>query len=152
MKQNENGRIEYAIAESFTASDGVEVLCEEDNRKSINCEGCYFIDKGTDCPLCTKHMRSDKKNVIYKVLYDPSKSEPKTYFEVGEEFQMGLVRLRCVDNVHCVDNVGFYRCKGCVFDVSDMDCPLDYTGACNFTGRPDRKNVIFVEVGKEEQS
>lgn len=141
MKRNGWGRIEYAIAESFTASDGVEVLCEEDNRKSINCEGCYFIDKGADCPLCTKQMRSDKKNVLFKVLYDPSKSEPKTYFEVGEEFQMGLVRLRCVE-----DDGGHF-CAKCAFG---MDCKTKFIGSCAFTERPDGKNVYFVEVGKEE--
>lgn len=145
MKRNGCGQIDCPIAESFTTSDGVEVICVDDSREKLNCEGCFFINKGMgDCPACISKNRSDGKNVLFKVLYNPSKSEPKTYFEVGEEFQMGLARLRCMDNV------GSYRCKGCVFDVSDIDCPLDYTGACNFTGRPDRKNVIFVEVGKEE--
>lgn len=147
MKEREDGRIEYAVAESFTTSDGVEVICVEDNRGSINCEGCYFNDKGTNCPLCTKHMRSDGKNVIYKVLHDPSKSEPKTHFEVNEEFQMGIKRFRCIEY-----NVSNDLCHGCAFYDNNIRAIRDYLGYCDAADRPDHKNVIFIEVGKEEQS
>lgn len=146
MKEKEK---EYSVGQVFRTADGIDVICvEDDNDDDMNsCGLCFFAIIRSRCPMCSSCLRSDGKNVIFKALVEPSKlkeEEPKTYFEVGEEFQMGLARLRCMDNV------GSYRCKGCVFDVSDIDCPLDYTGACNFTGRPDRKNVIFVEVGKEE--
>lgn len=147
MEIKENGRIEYAVAESFTASDGVEVLCEEDNRRYINCEGCYFIGKETICPLCTKNMRSDKKNVIYKVLYDPSKSEPKTYFEVGEEFQMGLVRLRCEEEEENEEAVRADElCLNCFFRNIHCDSVRGCIGNCFGEDRPDGKDVVFVEL------
>lgn len=142
MERNGFGQIDCPIAESFTTRDGVEVICVEDIREKLNCEGCFFIGKDMgDCPACISRNRSDGKNVIFKVLYDPFKSEPKTYFEVDEEFQMGLKRFRCIEN-----NVSSDLCHGCAFYDNNIRAIRDYLGYCCAADRPDHKNVIFVEL------
>lgn len=75
------------------------------------------------------------------------KQEKKTYYEVGEEFQAGLVRLKCVESEN-----GRNVCNGCFFRDNE-DCTYITTniiGECVSSGR-DGKDVIFVPV-KENDS
>lgn len=64
----------------------------------------------------------------------------KTEFEVGEVFQCGLMKLKCVEGKRCTD---------CFFDKFDDikhgDC-LDIIGACWDEDRKDGKEVIFVKA------
>lgn len=69
------------------------------------------------------------------------KQENKTYYKIGEEFQVGLVRLKCVES----NKNG--SCNGCFFE-DNIDCTLlttKMTGACN-SSRPDGKDVVFATV------
>lgn len=91
--------------------------------ESEKCEGCEFYSIGKPCPSnicpCSPHERSDNKGVIF-VKYDEKSSElirkhyaissinegeqkkqKKSYFEVGEDFSYGLVRLRCEEHKLC---------------------------------------------------
>lgn len=68
----------------------------------------------------------------------------KTEFKIGEEFQCGLVRLKCIEAK--ISN----SCIGCFFgDV--YECDDEVSGNCGFNEirskiRSDKKNVIFVKV------
>lgn len=70
----------------------------------------------------------------------------KTEFEVGEVFQCGLIKLKCVEQgaPHVV-----YPCKGCVFKFFDEDSCSFIIGECSKDIREDKKDVIFV---KEEDN
>lgn len=66
----------------------------------------------------------------------------KTEFEVGEVFQCGLIKLKCVDNP---DKRNSNPCVKCYF--ANMDCgdAREVTGDCESTMRVDGENVIFVK-------
>lgn len=132
--------------------------------ESDKCGGCEFYSKGRPCPYnicpCASHERSDNKDIIF-VKYDEKSSElirkhyaissinksgqkkqKKTYFEIGEEFSYGLVRLRCEE-----DNAPL--CQGCYFENwGKAYCHVNYgtVGDCSGRYRPDKKSVIFKKV------
>lgn len=65
----------------------------------------------------------------------------KKEFKVGEEFQCGLVKLKCTKS-------GF-SCDGCYFLGSSWDCRVInrlITGTCIKPEREDKTDVIFVKV------
>lgn len=65
----------------------------------------------------------------------------KSEFAVGEEFQFGRLRLRCVREQE-------EPCYGCYFADIDKNC-LDFSdllGYCSVLNRTDKTDVIFVEV------
>lgn len=134
--------------------------------ESDKCRGCEFyssgyahILEGKPCPCkicpCSPHERSDNKGVIF-VKYDEKSSElirkhyaissinesgqkkqKKTYFEIGEEFSYGLVRLRCEEDKGPL-------CKGCYFENSGKaSCYAAYeaVGNCSGGARPDKKQL-----------
>jgi len=59
----------------------------------------------------------------------------KKYFEIGEEFQFGFKRLKCVE---CLG------CKGCALDDLEINC-VPFIGCCS-SFRNDKTSVIFIEV------
>lgn len=64
----------------------------------------------------------------------------KTEFKIGEVFQCGLVKLRCVKATNL--------CDGCVFyfyneDPLKKDCSYIALGNCVSCYRKDKTNVIF---------
>lgn len=66
----------------------------------------------------------------------------KKEFKVGEEFQLGLKRLKCVE-----DNES---CDGCFFDNNfPLRCRISIIGHCTKMHRMDRTSVIFIEVKDE---
>lgn len=65
----------------------------------------------------------------------------KTEFKIGEVFQCGLVKLRCVKATNL--------CDGCVFyngDPLTKDCSYIALGNCGSCYRKDKTNVIFKKV------
>lgn len=67
-------------------------------------------------------------------------------YKVGEVFQFGKKKLKCVEDT------GDNSCDGCIFfDVSDAckDLP-QFIGECHYLNRSDRNSVIFIEVKEEE--
>lgn len=137
--------------------------------ESDKCRGCEFyssgyayILEGAPCPCkicpCSPHERSDNKGVIF-VKYDEKSSElirkhyaissineggqkkqKKSYFEVGEDFSYGLVRLRCEEHK---------LCQGCFFENrGEVSCfaASKSVGNCSGGCRPDKKTVIFKKV------
>lgn len=68
----------------------------------------------------------------------------KKEFKVGEVFQCGLIKLKCVER-----KFGASRCNGCFFDEKDFICVCknvkDITGECGGK-REDETDVIFVKV------
>lgn len=65
----------------------------------------------------------------------------KKEFEVGEVFQCGLVKLKCVES-------GTYNCDGCFLDdccETDIQC-VNIVGLCGSINREDKTDVIFVSV------
>ena len=148
----EEKKKEYPVGQVFKTYDGIDVICvEDDNDDDMNsCGSCIFVNGRAECPLCSSCLRSDRKNVIFKALVEPSKlkeEEPKTYFEVGEEFQMGLVRLRCEEEE---ENEGVVRadelCLKCFFRNIHCDSVRGCIGNCFGEDRPDGKDVVFVEL------
>ena len=68
----------------------------------------------------------------------------KKEFSIREEFDCGLVRLRCEESGN--------SCTGCYFDDSVDYCPESMIGLCTKYARTDSKDVIFVEVkGNDEE-
>ena len=70
------------------------------------------------------------------------RSKRKTYFEIGEDFSYGLVRLRCEE-----DNAPL--CQGCYFENwGKASCHVNCgtVGNCSGRYRPDKKSVIFKKV------
>lgn len=62
-------------------------------------------------------------------------------YKVGEVFQFGKKKLKCVDVLH-------NNCTGCFLYGFD-DC-VSCIGECSWAQRSDRKNVVFIEVTEEE--
>lgn len=60
-------------------------------------------------------------------------------YAIGEEFQFGLKRLRCVKEEGM-------PCKGCYFDDKNCAKVAEEIGACHNLYRTDITDVIFVEV------
>ncbi|WP_065218430.1 MULTISPECIES: hypothetical protein [Butyricimonas] len=62
-------------------------------------------------------------------------------YKVGEVFQFGRIKLRCVE-------VSGGNCNGCY--LRDLiDCG-SCVGECFWAKRSDHKNVVFVEVTEED--
>lgn len=61
----------------------------------------------------------------------------KKELKVGEIFQCGLVKLKCVK--------GKCFCEGCYFYEQNKNCPKD-CGNCSALSRKDGIGVIFVKV------
>lgn len=62
-------------------------------------------------------------------------------YKIGEVFQFGKIKLKCVEVSH-------NHCSSCfLYDFSDCGSCV---GECFFTKRSDRKNVIFIEVKEED--
>lgn len=68
----------------------------------------------------------------------------KKEFAIGEEFQMGLVKLKCVK----ASVKGHDHCNGCYMFENCLDCHdmREFMGSCYGDFRLDRTDVIFVEV------
>lgn len=64
-------------------------------------------------------------------------------YKIGEVFQFGMKKLKCVSG----------SCNNCVMrHVDSIGCDVmsDYLGNCKANDRSDNKNVIFVEVKEED--
>ena len=72
----------------------------------------------------------------------------KTEYQVGEIFQCGLVKLKCVKSEN-----EFNPCEGCVFN-SHIGCVgiIGMFGGCSIFNREDETNVIFVKVEEKHES
>lgn len=84
-----------------------------------------------------------------KVNNSETESKPfdskKTEFKIGEEFQFGLIKLKCIKEPGN-DN----PCQGCYFNNNFGSlCHLDVAGNCCKLDRTDKTGVIFVEVNEE---
>lgn len=64
----------------------------------------------------------------------------KTEYQVGEIFQCGLVKLKCVKSEN-----EFNPCEGCVGIIGMF-------GGCSIFNREDETNVIFVKVEENHES
>lgn len=64
---------------------------------------------------------------------------PKKEFKIGEVFQCGLVKLKCVEAKR------EKYCTGCFFEANE-DCASRIVGNCSFSCREDNTDVIFVKV------
>ncbi len=62
-------------------------------------------------------------------------------YKVGEVFQFGRKKLKCVETNR-------FDCIGCTL-IEDDEC-RSFVGRCEDIRRSDRKNVIFIEVKEEE--
>lgn len=65
----------------------------------------------------------------------------KKEFKVGDVFQCGLVKLKCVESVP-------YNCDGCFLSdccESDIQC-VNIVGLCGSFKREDKSDVIFVKL------
>ena len=136
--------------------------------ESNKCRGCEFHISGyasKPCPSnicpCSSYERSDNKGVIFVKCDEKSselirkhcaissineggqKKQKKSYFEIGEEFSYGLVRLRCEEDKGSL-------CKGCYFKnggkSSCHNATYEEIGNCSGGARPDKKSVIFKKV------
>lgn len=67
----------------------------------------------------------------------------KREFEIGEVFDVGLIKLKCVE----VDIKNENPCEGCVFTKKFHVCGIinDMIGPCASVNREDKKNVVFIE-------
>ena len=68
------------------------------------------------------------------------KINKKNQFQIGETFQFGLIRLKCVTS----EKENF--CVGCFF--CDINCHEKYTeviGLCGKRKRDDKTDVVFVK-------
>lgn len=65
----------------------------------------------------------------------------KKEFKIGEVFQCGLVKLKCV-----IYEEDTFPCDGCYFDNGDISCSDVNVGSCCSLNRTDGINVIFVKV------
>lgn len=62
----------------------------------------------------------------------------KKKFKVGEVFDAGLVRLKCVEGD---------TCDRCIFkDYDSCSCIDIIVGPCGHVDRQDNKNVIFIKA------
>lgn len=64
---------------------------------------------------------------------------PKKEFDIGEEFQLGLVRLKCVSDHGCEDCY-FNSIDYCYFVLKDI------IGCCNCSDREDKTDVAFIKI------
>lgn len=72
----------------------------------------------------------------------------KKEFAIGEVFQMGLIKMMCIEDKEVADGK---PCKGCIFQKIPTCADLMVaTGSCQRVGRSDKKDVIFVEVKDDE--
>lgn len=73
----------------------------------------------------------------------------KKEFEVGETFQCGIVKLKCI--IEPINRSE--RCDGCFFDDNGdcIDRFNNIVGECSHTNRKDKTNVIFVKVEDIEE-
>lgn len=62
----------------------------------------------------------------------------KKEFKIGEEFQCGLIRLKCAKS-----NEG---CRDCFFAILDCTDMIYMLGECKADKREDKTDVNFVEV------
>lgn len=62
-------------------------------------------------------------------------------YKVGEVFQFGKIKLKCVEVAHP-------DCVGCILALTSP-CH-EFVGECAPHERQDKKNVIFIEVKEEE--
>lgn len=71
----------------------------------------------------------------------------KKEFNIGEEFDFGLIRVRCVEikkrKDSCPKSCVFREC-GC-YDVRDI-----YVGGCGPHSRTDGKSVYFKKIAKNK--
>lgn len=66
----------------------------------------------------------------------------KKEFAVGEVFQFGLVKLKCVKRKHASD-----RCIGCfLMYCGRCSDDMDAVGSCSQHSREDEQDVIFIKV------
>lgn len=68
----------------------------------------------------------------------------KKEFKVGDEFQLGLKRLRVEEGHECEDCY-FNRCCG----YADPNFIYDTVGSCGTHEREDKTGVIFKEIKEE---
>lgn len=76
----------------------------------------------------------------HQLMKVDKRSKKKSYFEVGEDFSYGLVRLRCEEHK---------LCQGCFFENrGEVSCfaASKSVGNCSGGCRPDKKTVIFKKV------
>lgn len=68
----------------------------------------------------------------------------KKVFDIGEEFQVGLVRLKCVAQRKDKPT----SCEGCFFhDINDCSGTIpEFIGGCASYEREDSQDVIFVKI------
>lgn len=68
----------------------------------------------------------------------------KKEYNVGEEFQVGLCRLKCIEQRKNMEG----KCMGCFFFTFDdcSDIRRNMIGECIPNKREDKKEVIFVLV------
>lgn len=64
----------------------------------------------------------------------------KKEFKVGEVFQCGLVKLKCVKQEEGLD------CVGCFFEDCCMFALGKIFGECSSREREDKTDIIFVKV------
>ena len=66
----------------------------------------------------------------------------KKEFKIGEEFQFGLIKLKCIKSNG--------SCLGCFFNKPfHTECAVETVGHCFNVHRTDRKNVIFIDAKDE---
>lgn len=126
--------------------DGESLIIVEGDR---TCNGCRFDGECRFELACSSNERKDGKSVIFfKPEKNKTYSEEKQCFDIGEEFHYGLRRMKCVEAIGG-GSCGCYYCKDCFFfDEWATGCTdfKDSCGICRKEFRPDKKNVIFVEL------
>lgn len=65
----------------------------------------------------------------------------KKEFKVGEVFDAGLVRLKCVEPT--APNAG---CEGCIFNYLTCGAVPVIAGPCSHVEREDNRDVIFIKA------
>lgn len=68
----------------------------------------------------------------------------KKQFNIGETFQCGLLKLKCIEN----DSKN-YRCDSCFFTTLGRCLGKEIVGHCVDSFRNDKTDVIFVKVEDE---
>lgn len=63
----------------------------------------------------------------------------KKEFKVGEVFQCGLVKLKCIKYCGIIQ-----KCDACFFGYTE--CSHKILGSCSKINREDKTDVIFVKV------
>lgn len=65
----------------------------------------------------------------------------KKEFKVGEVFDAGLVRLKCMEPT--APNAG---CEGCIFNYFTCGAVDVIAGPCSHAEREDNRDVIFIKL------